>query len=366
MSSLEPKSHIAALPLYQAGATRGTGTGATIKLSANESAFGPSPEAERVYRDLAPSLNRYPEAGSDELRAAIAEVHGIEPDCILGSNGADHIVYLLLSTYAGPGDEVVVSQYGFLRNTLSVRACGATPVVANELDYTVTVDAMLAAVTDRTRVVLLANPNNPTGTYVSASDLQRLADGLPSNVLLIVDSAYAEYVMAPNYSAGMELVRRGDHVAMARTFSKAYGLAGLRLAWAYGSRRIVDAYDRARLPYPVSRPAQAVGVAALRDRAHLERVVEQNTRGLAWVRERLNALGLQPFSTVTNFNTCRFGPPGSGAATRAVAFLAARNILVRPLVPFGLPDFVRITVGTEQENRVLIDGVTAFLEADAS
>ncbi|HAK55043.1 MAG: aminotransferase class I/II-fold pyridoxal phosphate-dependent enzyme [SAR202 cluster bacterium] len=366
MSSLEPKSHIAALPLYPTGASRGTGTGTTIKLSSNESAFGPSPDAERVYRDLTPSLNRYPEAGDNELRAAIAEVHDIEPEGIFGSNGADHVIYLLLSTYAGPGDEVVVSQHGFFRNTLSVRACGATPVVANELDYTTSVDAMLAAVTDRTRVVLLANPNNPTGTYVSTSDLQRLADGLPSNVLLIVDSAYAEYVRTPDYSAGMELVQRADHVAMTRTFSKAYGLAGLRLAWAYGSRRIVDAYTRARLPYPVSRPAQAVGVAALRDRAHLERVVEQNARGLVWVRERLDALGLHPFSTVTNFNTCRFGPPGSGAATRAVAFLAARNILVRPLAPAGLPDFVRITVGLEEENRALIDGVSAFLEADAS
>ena len=360
-STPRPKPHISALPLYETGASEGTGTDEPVRLASNESSFGPSPDAARVYHELTTSLHRYPEAGGDALRDEIADVHGIEPARIFGSNGSDHIIYLLLSTYAGVGDEVVVSQYGFFRNTLSVQACGATPIVAEEVDFTTSVDALLAAVTDRTRIVLVANPNNPTGTYVPAAELRRLADGLPSRVLLIVDAAYAEYVTEPDYSAGIELVQRAENVVMTRTFSKAYGLAGLRLGWAYGSASIVDAYERARLPYPVSGPAQVAAVAALRDHAHLREVVARTVRGRAWVRMRLDRLGLEPLPSVANFNTCRFGPSGSGAARRAVASLAARNILVRPLVPAGLPDFVRITVGTEAENRALVEGLAAFL-----
>lgn len=366
MQAPEPKSHITALPLYKTGASAGTGTQVVVKLSSNESALGPSPEAERVYAELTPSLHRYPEAGGDELRDAIADVHGIETERIFGSNGSDHIIYLLLGAYAGPGDEVVVTDYGFFRNTLSVQAIGATPVIAKETEYTASVDAILQSVTSRTKIVLLANPNNPTGTYVPRSEVEWLVAALPSNVLVILDSAYAEYVSAEDYADGIEIVRRASNVAMTRTFSKAYGLAGLRLGWAYGSAGIVDAYERARLPYPISGPAQAAGVAALRDQAHLERVVAHNARWLAWVQERLAGLGLDPLPSVANFNTCRFGPPGSGAAQRAVEFLAARNILVRPLAQAGLPDFVRITVGSEAENVAVVDGLTAFLETESS
>ncbi len=366
MPGPEAKPHISALPLYQTGASAGTGTQTVVKLSSNESALGPSPEAERVYRELAPSLNRYPEAGGDELRRALADVHGIESERIFGSNGSDHIVYLLLGAYAGLGDEVVVTEYGFFRNTLSVQACGATPVFAKERHHTASVDALLAAVTDRTKIVLLANPNNPTGTYIPRSEVERLVEALPDRVLLILDSAYAEYVTADDYSDGIELVRNADNVATTRTFSKAYGLASLRLGWAYGSARIVDTYERARLPYPVSGPAQVAGIAALRDRAHLDRVVAHNARSLAWMKERLTGLGLDPLPSVANFTTCRFGPPGSGAARRAVDFLAARNILVRPLAPAGLQDFVRITVGLDHENAALVDGLQTFLEAESS
>ena len=365
MPAPEAKPYITSLPLYATGATTGTGTGATIKLSSNESAFGPSPEAERVYRELTGSLNRYPEAGGGELREALGDVHGIESQGIFGSNGSDHIIYLLLGAYAGVGDEVVVCEYGFFRNTLSVLACGATPVVAHEREYTASVDAILAAVTPRTRIVLLANPDNPTGTYLPKSELERLASGLRSDVLLIVDSAYAEYVTADDYSDACDLVRDAENVAMTRTFSKAYGLAGLRLGWAYGSARIVNAYERARLPYPVSGPAQAAGLAALRDRAYLASVVTRNAAGRTWVRDRLGSLGIESLPSVANFNTCRIGVPGSGAAVLAVEFLAARNILIRPLVPVGLPDFIRITVGLERENEALVDGLTAFFAADS-
>lgn len=365
MTGPSAKPHITSLPLYETGAASGQGHGPVVKLSSNESAFGPSPSAVRAYHAMASDLYRYPEAGDGSLRRSIAGEYGLASDRIICSNGSDHIIYLLLAAYAGAGDEVVVTQYGFFRNTLSVRACGATPVLTPEPDHTASVDAMLAAVTERTTVVLLANPNNPTGTCIGRSELERLARGLPAGILLIIDSAYAEYVASDDYSAGADLADAAEYVVMTRTFSKAYGLAGLRVGWAYGSAPIVDAYRRAQLPYPVSQAAQAAAEAAVRDRDHLARVVEQTAEGRMWVRARLESLGLAVLPSVANFNTCRVGDPGSGRAAAAVAFLGSRNIFVRPQVAAGLPDHVRITVGLPHENEAVVDGLAAFLDGNA-
>ena len=258
MRGPEPRPEITSLPLYVPGATRGTGEDPVIKLSSNESALGPSPEALRAYREYAEKLRLYPDTGCHELRHALAERHGLETTQIVCGNGSDQVVHALTLLYAGPGDEVVFSENGFLRFKLSAISCGATPVSAKEVKHTTSVDALLASVTDRTKVVLLSNPNNPTGTYIPTGELERLWAGLPPTVLLVIDSAYAEFVESADYSSGEALVGRSENVVMTRTFSKAYGLAGVRVGWAYGPERVIETFNRARLPFPVSGAAQAL------------------------------------------------------------------------------------------------------------
>lgn len=366
MMGPEPRSEITSLPLYLPGATRGTGGDPVIKLSSNECALGPSPAALRAYGAHAGTLVRYPETGCDALRGALAERHGLEAARLVCGNGSDQIVHVLTALYAGHGDEVVFSEYGFLRFKLSAIACGATPVSAKEIRHTTSVDALLAAVTERTKVVLLANPNNPTGSYVPKAELERLCTALPPTVLLVIDSAYAEFAERDDYSDGADLVRRSENVVMTRTFSKAYGLAGLRLGWAYGPEYVVETFNRARLPFPVSSAAQAAGVAALQDEAHLRAVVSHNARALAWVADRTNDLGMTALPSVTNFNTCRVGASGTGQARTVLDFLTRRNILVRPLEPYGLDDYLRITVGLDKENEKLVDGLAEFVESAMS
>ena len=366
MRGPEPRSEIASLPLYVPGATRGRAGGPVIKLSSNESALGPSPAALQAYSAHADTLLRYPETGCDTLRGALAERHGLEVARLVCGNGSDQIVHALTVLYAGPGDEVIFSEYGFLRFKLSAIASGATPVSAKEVVHTVSVDALLAAVTERTKVVLLANPNNPTGTYIPRAELEQLCAALPATVLLVIDSAYAEFVERDDYSDGADLVRGAENIVMTRTFSKAYGLAGLRLGWAYGPESVVEAFNRARLPFPVSSAAQAAGVAALQDESHLRAVVAHNAGAVVWVADRTRDLALPPLPSATNFNTCRVGEPGTGRAQAALDFLARRNILVRPLDPYGLDNYLRITVGLDKENEKLVDGLAKFVDSHMS
>ena len=365
MRGPEPRPEITSLPLYVPGATRGTGKDPVIKLSSNESALGPSPAALRAYREYAETLRFYPDTGCLELRHALAERHGLEATQIVCGNGSDQVVHALTLLYAGPGDEVVFSENGFLRFKLSAISCGATPVSAREIKHTTSVDALLASVTDRTKVVLLANPNNPTGTYIPTGELERLWVGLPRTVLLVIDSAYAEFVESADYSSGESLVGRSENVVMTRTFSKAYGLAGVRVGWAYGPERVIETFNRARLPFPVSGAAQAAGVAALHDEAHLRAAIGHNARALDWVAGQMRDLGMPPLPSATNFNTCRVSEPGSGLARSVMEFLTSRNILVRPLDAYGLDNYLRITVGLERQNEKLIDGFSAFVHSAA-
>lgn len=365
MTSPEPKAYLSSLPLYVPGATKGVGDGPIVKLSSNESALGPSPNAIKAYQEFGNSLQRYPDTSCNFLRDALAEHYRLHPSRIFCGNGSDQIVDSLTRLFAGDGDEVVFCEYGFLRFKLGAIACGATPVVAPEVNCTTSVDAVIAAVTERTKVVLLANPNNPTGTYISKTELARLCAALPSEVLLVIDSAYAEFVFADNYSAGIEFVEDAGNVVMTRTFSKAYGLAGLRLGWAYGPKKIIEVFNRARLPFPVSGAAQAAGVAALHDEAYLQEVITHNTRALHWVADRASKLGVPPLPSVTNFNTCKVGESGSSLALATLEFLADRNILVRPLEPYGLDNYLRVTVGLDRENEKFIDALGTFLNAEA-
>jgi histidinol-phosphate aminotransferase len=332
-----------------------------IKLSSNESPLGPSPMAIEAYRAASTSLERYPDGSTIALRNALAATYGLNPARIVCGAGSDEILQLIAAAYLGPGTEALFSQYGFLVYKIATMARGATPVMAPEKNLTTDVDAMLVRVTERTRVVFLANPNNPTGTYIPFSEVRRLHRELPENVLLVLDAAYAEYVKRNDYEAGIELVSSSQNVVMARTFSKAYGLAGLRLGWAYGPEGVIDVLNRIRTAFNVSAAAQAAGIAALADQGHVDKAVAHNDKWLPWTAAKLAALGLEVTPSVGNFLLIGFPADQGKSAAAAEAFLKSRAIYLRPMGAYGLPQTLRLTIGTEAETKTVVAALTDFM-----
>ena len=345
---------------YVGGEAALPGRERAIRLASNESPLGPSPQAVEAYRRAAASLHRYPDGAAAELRAAIGRRFGLDPERIVCGAGSDELIGLLARAYAGPGDEVLYSRHGFLMYPIAAKAVGATPVHAPERDLAADVDALLGRVTPRTRILFLANPNNPTGSYLPAAALRRLRDGLPAGVLLVIDAAYAEYVGRNDYEPGAELVDGRDDVVMTRTFSKIYGLAALRLGWAYCPLGVADALNRLRGPFNTAAPAQAAGVAALADLAHAARARAHNDRWLPWLRDQVQALGFAVPPSVGNFVLIRF-PAGPGRdADAACRFLNDRAIIPRRMAAYGLDDCLRVTIGLEDEMRAVVDALAAF------
>jgi histidinol-phosphate aminotransferase len=291
----------------------------------------------------------------------LARHHGLDPERIVCGNGSDELIGLLTKAYAGPGDEVVMSRHGFLMYPIAARTAGATVIVAPESNLTANVDALLAAVTPRTRIVFLANPNNPTGTYLSSEEVRRLHAGLPPSVLLVIDAAYAEYVQRNDYDPGVALVESSRNVVMTRTFSKIYALAGLRVGWAYGSAEIADVLSRVRAPFNLNAAAQAAAVAALEDVPALDRAREHNDIWRPWLTRELEAIGLRVNPSVANFLIVRF-PAGDRSADAAFDFLRKRGILTRKIAGYQLPEWLRVSIGTEQEMRAVVQACAAFLE----
>jgi histidinol-phosphate aminotransferase len=348
---------------YVGGESKAAGVERPIRLASNESALGPSPKAIAAYQALAGEIHRYPDGGAAELRQALGRHHGLDPDRIVCGAGSDELIGLLVRGYAGPGSEVLYSRHGFLMYPIGAMAVGATPVAVPERDLTADVDGFLARVTERTKIVFLANPNNPTGTYLSADEVARLHAGLPRHVVLAIDAAYAEFVNRNDYEPGIALVNRAENVVMLRTFSKIYALAGLRLGWAYCPPAIADVLNRIRGPFNVSAPALAAGVAALEDVAALARARAHNERWLPWLSERLAALGLPLTPSVGNFVLPRFPDDASHNAGAALAFLQARGILVRQMGGYGLPQHLRITIGTGEEMERVVAVLAEFMAA---
>ncbi|MEM7119804.1 MAG: histidinol-phosphate transaminase [Pseudomonadota bacterium] len=332
-----------------------------IKLSSNESALGPSPKAVAAAQAAAETIVRYPDGGATVLREAIGAHHGLDPARIICGAGSDELLEMIPRAYAGPGDEVLFSQYGFAMYPIATHAVGATPVTAPETNYHTDVDAMLERVSEKTKIVFLANPNNPTGSYISRDEVHRLREGLPDDVLLVLDSAYAEFVDHDDYSAGRELVDAGDNTVMTRTFSKIYALAGLRIGWLYGPPGIVDVLNRIRSPFNVSAVAIAAATAAIDDHEHVAMAREHNRLWLPRLTQSLRGLGLAVHPSVVNFLLVQF-PGGDEQAKAAEEFLAARRIYVRNLVAYGLPDCLRINLGLDHEMAALIDALGDFME----
>jgi len=357
----QPRPGVMEAPLYVGGGHTVEGTAEPIVLSANENPFGPSPRAIAAFEETARNLHRYPDGGSDALRNAIAARFGCDAEGIVCGAGSDELIQLLMRAYAGPGDEVIHSRHGFLMYSIAATAAGAQPVAAPETDLNADVDALLDCVSPRTKLVFLANPNNPTGTYLSREALVRLRAGLPDHVLLVVDAAYAEYVSRNDYSDGSDLVEAFPNVVMTRTFSKIFGLAALRLGWCYCPPAIAEALNRVRGPFNVSLPAQAAGIAAVNDIAHTDAGRAHNDIWLPWLRARLEGMGLETTPSAGNFVLVRFAT--EDAAQRAQAFLLARGIIVRGMASYGLPDALRITVGLDRELEAATAALADFVAA---
>jgi histidinol-phosphate aminotransferase len=346
---------------YVPGKSRATGGTTLHKLSSNETPLGPSPKAIEAFQTAATALELYPDGSARELRVAIGEAYGLDPERIVCGAGSDEILNLIARAYIGPGDEGIYCQHGFLIYPIAIKAAGGKAVVAPETNYTADVDTILSLVSERTRVVYLANPNNPTGTYLSSDEVRRLHARLPSRVVLVLDAAYAEYVLAADYISGIELATSEDNVVMTRTFSKIYGLAGLRLGWCFGPAEIIDVMNRIREPFSVSAPSILAGAAALRDRAHFDKAVAHNKNWLPKVTEGIEALGLEVTPSIGNFVLIHFPDAEGKTAADADAFLLARGIVLRRVAAYGFPNALRMTIGSEEANMATIAGLTEFL-----
>jgi histidinol-phosphate aminotransferase len=335
------------------------GVAVPVKLSSNESPHGPGERALEAYRRAASTLFRYPDATQGELRRAVAEVHGLDPERLVFGNGSDEIIQTLTRAYVGLNDEVVLSEHCFLMSRTHALAQGATVHTAPEPDYRVSVDEILARITPGTRLVAIASPNNPCGTYLPRAELRRLHAGLPEDVILLVDSAYSEYALEEDYDNGTQLATHATNVIMTRTFSKLYGLAGLRVGWGYASAGIVSAIEHVRMPFNVNAIAQAVAAAAVTDREHAAYVRAYNARERTRVSSACRALGIGVVPSAANFVLLVFGA-GPKSAEGAFAHLMADGIIPRPIG--GAPaNSLRITIGLESDNDALLQSLRAFM-----
>lgn len=359
-----PREGILDIAPYEAGKSAIAGHIKPIKLSSNESPFGPSPKALEAFAAAAKDLVKYPEGSARVLRAAIGGRYGLDPDRIVAGAGSDDVLMLLGHAYLAPGDEVIFSTHTFTLYRIIALTAGAVPRPIEERHWRADVDAMIAAMSERTRMIYLANPDNPTGTYVDAAGIDRLIAALPERALLVLDGAYAEYATMPDFPDGFALVDRHPNVVATRTYSKIHGLAGLRLGWGYMARDIADVLHRIRGPFNVSGPGLAAGIAAIEDVAFETMVRDHTIRWRDWLTQAIGGLGLEVVPSAANFVLVAFPSTPGRTAGEADAFLQLRGIIVRRLTKQGLPDALRITVGLEDENRLVVDVLADFLKTE--
>lgn len=360
-----PRANVLAIEAYVPGKSAAPGVEKVFKLSSNETPLGPSPKAIAAFGSVANRLELYPDGASTKLREAIGRRYGLDPDRIVCGNGSDDLLHLLAAAYVGEGDEGIFTTHGFLVYRIAILAAGGVPIEVPETRYTADVDAILERVTPRTKIVYLANPNNPTGTYVPFSEVKRLHAGLPPTALLVLDAAYGEYVRRNDYSAGIELVSTCENVVMTRTFSKIYGLAALRIGWAYAPDHVCDALHRIRGPFNVNSAALEAGVAALEDSTHVEAAAAHNEKWVPWVSEEIGKLGFEVTPSVANFVLIHFPDVLGRSAVDADRFLSARGLVLRNVGAYGLPNALRMTIGSEEANRLVVAALADFAAATA-
>jgi histidinol-phosphate aminotransferase len=355
-SPIRPQPGILDIALYVGGAAHVAGQANALKLSSNENPFGPSDRAKEAFLRSVHQLHRYPSTDHAPLRQAIGEVHHLDPDRILCGVGSDEIITFLCQAYAGQGDEVVFTEHGFLMYRISALAVGATPVEVPERERVTDVNAILAACSHRTKLVFIANPNNPTGTMISAAEVARLADGLPPPAILVLDGAYAEYV--EGYDGGAALATERPNVFMTRTFSKIYGLGGLRIGWGYGPRAIIDVLNRIRGPFNLSNTALDVAEAAVRDQDWVTKCRNDNARMRGWLAHALAELGVPSDVSMANFVLARFADADQAGACDD--YLKSQGLIVRRVTGYKLPHALRITIGDESACRRVAHAVAQW------
>ena len=355
MTAPEPKPWIMAIAPYIPGRSTTDDGRVVAKLSSNENPLGTSPAARAAFAAAAGRLERYPDASASDLREALAERHGLDPARIIYGNGSDEVLHLAAGAFAGPGDEIIHVKYGFAVYEIATRRVGATPVIAPDIDYATDVDAILRCVTERTRIIFVANPNNPTGTYTSKAEIARLHAGLPGHVLLVLDHAYAEYIDGDAEDGGMALAASASNVLVTRTFSKMYGLAAERIGWGYASEAIIQAMHRIRLPFSITIAGTAAASAALGDGDFVDHTRAHNAQWRAWFADEIGKMGnagLRAVPSQANFVLVLF--EGVLTAEAAYTGLMDAGYIVRWLPGQGLPHGLRITIGTEDETRGVI------------
>ena len=357
----QPRAGVLDIDPYVPGKSAAPGVARVFKLSSNETPLGPSPQAKAAYLKVAEHLEDYPDGSARPLREAIGRAFGLDPNRIVCGAGSDDLLNLIADAYLSDGDEAIHTTHGFLVYPIATLGSGAKPVVAAETNFTADVDAILAALSPHTKIVFLANPNNPTGTYIPFDEVKRLHRGLPANVLLVLDAAYAEYVSRNDYESGIELVATSENVVMTRTFSKIYGLAALRLGWMYGPAHVIDAINRIRGPFNVNAAATAAGIAAIQDSAHVEASRAHNEKWLAWLTDAIRKLGLEVTPSIANFVLIHFPETRGRTAEDADAFFTQRGLILRRVKAYKLPNALRMSVGTEEANRLVVAALAEFL-----
>jgi histidinol-phosphate aminotransferase len=356
-----PRPGIADITPYRPGKATVEGVENPVKLSANENILGCSPQAREAFLEAADTLALYPDGRGNRLRAAVAERYRLEPERLILGCGTDEIFALLNQTYLEPGDNIVQGEFGFGAYAIGARACGGEVRLARETRYRIDVDEMLACIDDRTRLVFIANPANPTGTFISRSEVARLHAGLPGRVLLVLDGAYAEFNSDPGFSDGIDLAREAENIVVTHTFSKLHGLAALRVGWAYAPAAVAEAVDRIRLPFNTSIAGQAAAIAALHDEAFQARSLAHVERWRPWLTQQLGGLGLEVVPSAANFVLIGFPRSSGRIAAEAETFLARRGLILRGVGGYGLPDHLRLTIGLEEHNRAVIEALAEFL-----
>jgi histidinol-phosphate aminotransferase len=358
MSKIKPQPGIDLITLYEGGAAALVGISNVVKLSSNENPFGPSNNAVEAFRRVSHDLHRYPSSDQAALRIAIADAHNLDADRIICGVGSDEVISFLCQAYAGLGDEVIHTEHGFALYRICALAASATPVEVKERERITDVDAILNACTLRTRLVFIANPNNPTGTMISEAEIIQLADALPEHVLLVLDGAYAEYISG--FDGGAKLVESRENVFMTRTFSKLYGLGGLRVGWGYGPKDIIKNLNRIRGPFNLSAASLAAAEAAVADKKYIEKCRLENNRLRTWLAEALAEHGVVSDTSMTNFILARFA--AQEEATSCDAYLKSQGLIVRQVSGYKLPNCLRVTIGDESACRRVAHAVGQFRE----
>ena len=351
---LKINKNINSVVKYEAGISKLADRKKIIKLSSNEGAFGTSSKIKKTLKEFEKKIFRYPDPESNKLKDAISKKYKLNKNNIICGNGSDEILATIAKIFSGSGDEILYSEYGFLMYPIAAQLAGAKGVKVKDVNYRNSLKNFIGAITKKTKIIYIANPNNPTGTYLSKDELNKFILKIPKKILLVIDAAYAEYITKKDYSSGIDLVKKNNNVIMTRTFSKIYGLAGLRLGWAYCPKYIVDIFNKVRMPFNINKVAMEAGVTALNDQSFYMKSIKHNNYYLNWLTRELDKLGLVPIPSVANFILVKFPPTGKFSAKKVNNYLLSKGIILRRVDSYGLKDFLRISIGKENELKKLI------------